>query len=256
MTAGDITMQAYHEPDAELICTWTFASNLDDVGPMLSMDVSSADPTTTADFVETTKGELGIIGALEQLSAVSADDITIEAAHEPDVELTCTWTFSSELGDVSMLSMDISSADPTTTADFVETTKGENNWTHVVFVYDSNNTIGTGTVYINGEQAGQVEYDVGRAQQIGSFSMGAYRPDGGKPRWFLDGWLDDVRFYAYPITAVNVASLYNEITWQMVCPGIPGADVNDSCIVELADYVNVLSNWLACNIVPASGNCP
>jgi len=125
----------------------------------------------------------------------------------------------------------------------------EDQWTHVVFVYDSNDKVGTGTVYLNGEQAGQVEYDIGRAQQIGSFSMGAYRPDGAKPRWFLDGWLDDVRFYAYPITAVNVASLYNEITGGSACTGNPEADLNDSCTVELVDYAEILSNWLASNIV-------
>ena len=133
----------------------------------------------------------------------------------------------------------------------------EDEWTHVVFVYDTNGVVGTGTVYLNGEQDTQVEYETGVAQQIGSFSMGAYRPDGGSPRWFLDGWLDDVRFYAYPITAVNAASLYNEIqTSEKPAAGHPKADMNSSGTVELVHYAKILSNWLACNIVPASGNCP
>jgi len=45
--------------------------------------------------------------ALELLSTVNPGDIVIEAAHEPDTQLTCTWTFLDTLGNVPMLSLDI-----------------------------------------------------------------------------------------------------------------------------------------------------
>ena len=127
----------------------------------------------------------------------------------------------------------------------------EDQWTYVVFVYDSNDaSIGTGTLYINGEQAGQVEYDGASAQQVGPFSIGAYKPDGYPAKRFYDGKLDEVRIYAYAITAVNVASLYNEMeTSEKPCSGNPVADQDDSCAVDLKDYAKVLSNWLASNIV-------
>jgi hypothetical protein len=63
--------------------------------------------------------------ALELLSTVSAGDITPEAANEPDTDLTQTFTFADTLGDVPMLSMDITNATGPTSSVFTETTKGE-----------------------------------------------------------------------------------------------------------------------------------
>lgn len=66
-----------------------------------------------------------ITAALELLSTVTAGDITMQAAHEPDTELACTWTFLNTAGDVPMLSMDFSLATGPTACAWVETTKGE-----------------------------------------------------------------------------------------------------------------------------------
>jgi len=66
-----------------------------------------------------------IQAALLLLPSVNAGDITMEAAHEPDTTLTCTWTFASTLGNVPMLSMDISKATGPSSCSWVETTPGE-----------------------------------------------------------------------------------------------------------------------------------
>lgn len=63
--------------------------------------------------------------ALELLSTVAVDDIVQEALHEPDTELTCTWTFAIALGNVPMLQMDITNATMATkTVVIVETVTG------------------------------------------------------------------------------------------------------------------------------------
>lgn len=66
-----------------------------------------------------------IQAALLLLPSVNSGDITMQAAHEPDTELTCTWTFATTLGQVPMLSMDVSLATTTTVCTFVETVPGE-----------------------------------------------------------------------------------------------------------------------------------
>lgn len=66
-----------------------------------------------------------IQAALLLLPSVNAGDITMQAAHEPDTELTCTWTFANTLGNVPMLDIDISLATGPTSCTFAETTPGE-----------------------------------------------------------------------------------------------------------------------------------
>ena len=63
--------------------------------------------------------------ALELLPSVTAGDITPQASNEPDTSTTQTYTFANTLGDVPMVSMDITNAVGPTTVNFVETTKGE-----------------------------------------------------------------------------------------------------------------------------------
>lgn len=65
-----------------------------------------------------------ITTALELLTTVEVGDITMEAAHEPDTELTCSWTFLSSLGDVPMLSMDITGATGPAQCTWAESTRG------------------------------------------------------------------------------------------------------------------------------------
>lgn len=66
-----------------------------------------------------------IQAALELLPSINSGDVVMEAAHEPDTEVTATWTFAATLGNVPMLSMDISNCTGPTTVAFAETTPGE-----------------------------------------------------------------------------------------------------------------------------------
>ncbi len=63
--------------------------------------------------------------ALELLPSVTAGDITPEAANEPDADATQTFTFANTLGNVPMLSLDISNCTGPTTVAWAETTPGE-----------------------------------------------------------------------------------------------------------------------------------
>ena len=82
------------------------------------------DGETTAPIAfDATAAEMN--AALELLPNVSASDIVCQASNEPDTSTTQTFTFANTLGDVPMLSMDVSAAVGPTISTFAETTKGE-----------------------------------------------------------------------------------------------------------------------------------
>ena len=97
-------------------------STLDSLMTVGTFTLTYKGETTAAIAFDATVAE--ITTALELLSTVAVGDITMEAAHEPDTELTCTWTFLSSLGDVPMLSMDISEATGPAYCTWAESTRG------------------------------------------------------------------------------------------------------------------------------------
>lgn len=109
---------------------------IDAGGATQEIQTSTLDALMTAGtFTITYKGETTaaiafnatvaqITTALELLSTVDVGDITMEAAHEPDTTLTCTWTFLAALGNPPMLSIDITAATGPTYCTWDETVKG------------------------------------------------------------------------------------------------------------------------------------
>jgi hypothetical protein len=66
------------------------------------------------------------------------------------------------------------------------------------------------------------------------------------------GLLDDVRIYNYPLSQNEINGLFNGIVEHAVCNEIIFGDINQDCVVNLADFAVITANWMICNLVPAS----
>ncbi|AQT68504.1 hypothetical protein STSP2_01669 [Anaerohalosphaera lusitana] len=116
-------------------------------------------------------------------------------------------------------------------------------WVLVTAVCDGSGT----TMYYNGVAAnsgGNVDTD------LGEFGIGANRAGD----LFFEGEIDDFRMYNYALGAVDVATLYTDITGTSVCTEEIQMDFNGDCIVDMADLMEIMSTWMDCNIVPDCTN--
>jgi hypothetical protein len=68
-----------------------------------------------------------------------------------------------------------------------------------------------------------------------------------------DGLVDDVKIYSYAQDAYEVATEYTDIVEDSsICvEPVPG-DLNGDCVINIADVIEVVSEWLECGFVPAS----
>jgi hypothetical protein len=70
----------------------------------------------------------------------------------------------------------------------------------------------------------------------------------------IDGEVDDVQIYNYPLTALQIAALYNDMTGESVCVDINDPslqyDFNSDCIVNIKDFAMFAQDWLNCVIYP------
>jgi hypothetical protein len=151
-------------------------------------------------------------------------------------------------------------------------------WHHLVTTYDPRTM--THTFYVNGAKIGD-DFDMSRDPFLGFgplISIGADADDAFS--YPYSGWVDEVRFYSYPLRHSEVLDLYMTglnldeacINWEM-----PFYDMNDDCkidiedfsymasvfstddeqadfsgndIVDLADLVELAGMWLECGIYP------
>ena len=64
--------------------------------------------------------------------------------------------------------------------------------------------------------------------------------------------MDDFRVYNYPLTATEAAQLYVDfVPGVTICPVNPQYDLNDDCKTNLDDLMEVISDWLQCNLIPS-----
>ena len=151
-------------------------------------------------------------------------------------------------------------------------------WHHLVTTYDPRTMIHT--FYVNGAKIGD-DFDMSRDPFLGFgpiLSIGADAD--GSFSYAYSGWVDEVRFYSYPLRHSEVLDLYMTglnldeacINWEM-----PFYDMNDDCkidmedfayissvfstddeqadlsgndIVDLADLVELAGMWLECGVYP------
>ncbi len=77
----------------------------------------------------------------------------------------------------------------------------------------------------------------------------------GKIRWglnYLNGQIDDVKLYNYPLSELEIAQSYHTVTGESVCLTAekPSLDLNNDCKVDLGDFSLLVEQWLDCGLMP------
>ncbi|MBN2514094.1 MAG: hypothetical protein JXB18_14240 [Sedimentisphaerales bacterium] len=126
----------------------------------------------------------------------------------------------------------------------------DGDWQMLTLSYDA--AAKTGVMYFNGDavstKTGLTLADTTEnAFKINSGLLVVY---GGVPSQ-LKGWVDDFCVFDGPLTAADVEYLYA----GYFCPVTPEYDVNGDCVLDMADLLDVLDNWLDCALAPTSA-CP
>ena len=123
-------------------------------------------------------------------------------------------------------------------------------WNHCVMVYDVVSE--RMRLYLNGELARSGAIVASIAPLLPPLSIGAKNIDEGG---YLDGAIDDVRIYNYPLSSLAIAKLYNGLSGDTACVYDPpeyefSFDFNGDCVVDILDFEIIAANWANCNIVP------
>jgi hypothetical protein len=110
-------------------------------------------------------------------------------------------------------------------------------------------------MYINGELAVEDESSI-LALQMGPLSIGGWwtiDEDTQLPIMsrLMDAQIDDVRIYNYPISSLNIASMYADFADDSACYDfdIP-LDLDGNCKVDINDFAVMALEWTECGIVP------
>ena len=122
-------------------------------------------------------------------------------------------------------------------------------WIHLVGSVDSN---GVKKLYVNGVLANEAEVVYSKSTDQDLF-IGAGQNE-SPANFYFNGQIDDVQLYNYAIDPVEIALLYTDVEGGNVCYEFPEFDLNEDCYVNLSDFAMMASQWLECNLVPAS-NC-
>lgn len=124
-------------------------------------------------------------------------------------------------------------------------TAGE--WHHIVATFDGY----TGRTYLNGVLRGTGSFQFGDAVDA-IITLGGNSGGSAPAREFTNGTLDDIRFYNYPISDLDIALLYTPISGDTVCVESlrPQYDHNGDCVVNLPDFAAFVQRWFDCGLVP------
>ena len=120
-------------------------------------------------------------------------------------------------------------------------------WLHLVMTFDG----AEGVIYINGEQRAAGDFAFGDAVNA-AINLGGNSFDVG-PREWMNGDLDDVQFYNYALSEIDVALMYSGVTGDDVCVQSqrPDArfDLNEDCKIDIQDFALFVENWLECGLI-------
>ncbi len=128
----------------------------------------------------------------------------------------------------------------------------EGQWQFVALTFelnewDSENAVGTASLYVDG-------------LLVGSMSNVSYRPNSASSAvdmvlgsgWTVEngyfnpfnGLLDDLRYYSYALSGREVAQIYADATGQEICMGELEIDFDNDCDVDINDLEMLLTEWL------------
>jgi len=131
----------------------------------------------------------------------------------------------------------------------------DNEWHMLVGTYDEQT--GMLTIYVDGEKGSQAgpfwtltETDM--ALKIGN-ELNSSDPVGDPTGDIAyEGLIDDVKIASYPWDAWEIAIEYTTHESGSVCvEPVPG-DLNGDCVINTGDLVEVVSDWLECDLIPTS----
>ncbi len=81
---------------------------------------------------------------------------------------------------------------------------------------------------------------------------GYYNRESGVAGFLPQGaMIDDLQIFNYPLTADEVAGIYHAVNGDMMCTALNGVfdgsefDVNNDCMVDLADFAMMAAKWLS-----------
>jgi hypothetical protein len=82
-------------------------------------------------------------------------------------------------------------------------------------------------------------------------AIGAGLNSSGGVYQYLDGAVDDVRIYNYPLSLGEIQTLYTD-TGRYLCltPYASQYDLNENCQIDLPDIVMLAAEWLSCGREP------
>ncbi|HPB93464.1 MAG TPA: hypothetical protein PLR31_07950, partial [Anaerohalosphaeraceae bacterium] len=125
-------------------------------------------------------------------------------------------------------------------------------WHMITAVYDPQTT--SYTIYTDGDNNETIVLDLtGHPLPAAPISIGGRETENS-----VDGAIDDVRIYSYPLTAVQIAQLYVDFEPdKYVCmedaeEPLTAFDLNKDCMVNLADFALFAAQWLECQRYPQS----
>ncbi len=122
-----------------------------------------------------------------------------------------------------------------------ENAKGK--WNHYLFT--RNAETGDAAVYLNGKLQGDGNV-THPFEELDSFTIG------GNSGSSYDGKFKNFRLYNYEFSAEDAAQAYFDETGTPVCVENPEFDLDGDCVVELGDFAIFASEWMECNLYPAS----
>lgn len=154
--------------------------------------------------------------------------------------------------------LDISNTDAGTSYDRVAAgnavvTTGDPYWIYWIFTKDIET--GVQRVYRNGVQIGQATGLTRRQYGADQLYLGANRSADNVLGQFFNGMIDDLKIYNYALDEVDAAYLYYDAVGEKVCinatdPILVQYDFNGNCKIDLGDFAQLASHWLACQRVP------
>jgi hypothetical protein len=128
-------------------------------------------------------------------------------------------------------------------------------WLFLAYVYDATGEAPVQQLYINGELALEDESSI-LELQMGPLSIGGWwtiDADTQLPIMtrLMDAQFDDVRIYNYPISSLNIASMYADFADDSACSNfdIP-LDLDGNCKVDINDFAVMALEWTVCGVVP------
>lgn len=120
----------------------------------------------------------------------------------------------------------------------------EGNWHLVTLTYDGQ----TVRLYRDGVQQNSAARSV-RDFNSTPITIGA-TPGSSPVNWEYRGLIDEVRIYSYPLSAQEIASMYEQYLRCGVDNPSLRFDFNGDCRLDIVDFAIFISDWLNCGLYP------